>query len=110
MNEHQARAAAGITMALGAVAFVYANFDKLFWPIRTVSTFFVIDFLARVTRRPRAKPERSRRRGGWHAGSCAVGLGQAQAIRLDPRARHGPGNGGHHEQSASTGRCPGPSA
>ena len=49
VNEHQARAAAGITMALGAVAFVYANFDKLFWPIRTVSAFFFIDFLIRVT-------------------------------------------------------------
>ena len=30
VNEHQAKAAAGITLALGAVAFVYANFDKLF--------------------------------------------------------------------------------
>ncbi len=49
VNEHQARAAAGITMALGAVAFVYANFDKLFWPIRTVSAFFFIDFVIRVT-------------------------------------------------------------
>jgi hypothetical protein len=49
VNEHQARAAAGITMALGAVAFVYANFDKLFWPIRTVSAFFAIDFVGRVT-------------------------------------------------------------
>ena len=49
VNEHQARAAAGITMALGAVAFVYANFDKLFWPIRTVSIFFGIDFVIRVT-------------------------------------------------------------
>ncbi|MEP7112448.1 MAG: DUF4395 domain-containing protein [Ilumatobacteraceae bacterium] len=49
VNEHQARAAAGITMGLGAVAFVYANFDKLFWPIRTVSAFFFIDFLVRVT-------------------------------------------------------------
>jgi hypothetical protein len=49
VNEHQARAAAGITMALGAAAFVSANFDKLFWPIRIVSSFFVIDFLVRVT-------------------------------------------------------------
>jgi hypothetical protein len=49
VNEHEARVAAGITMALGAVAFVYANFDKLFWPIRTVSAFFFIDFLVRVT-------------------------------------------------------------
>ena len=49
VNEHQAKAAAGITLALGAVAFVYANFDKLFWPILTVSTFFFVDFLRRVT-------------------------------------------------------------
>jgi hypothetical protein len=49
VNEHQARAAAGITMALGAVAFVYANFDKLFWPIRVVSAFFLLDFVIRLT-------------------------------------------------------------
>jgi len=49
VNEHEARAAAGITMALGATAFAYANFDKLFWPIRTVSTFLAFDFLLRVT-------------------------------------------------------------
>ena len=49
VNEHQARAAAGITMALGATAFVYANFDKLFWPIRIVSTFLCVDFVCRVT-------------------------------------------------------------
>ena len=49
VDEHQARAAAGITMALGATAFVYANFHKLFWPIRAVSAFFFVDFLVRVT-------------------------------------------------------------
>ena len=49
VNENQARVAAGITMALGAIAFVYANFDKLFWPIKTVSAFFFADFLVRVT-------------------------------------------------------------
>jgi hypothetical protein len=49
VNELQARAAAGLTLALGAVAFVYANFDKLFWPIRTVSAVFFVDFLVRVT-------------------------------------------------------------
>ena len=55
VNEHQARASAGITMALGAVAFVYANFDKLFWPIRTVSAFFFVDFpvLANLAAAPR---------------------------------------------------------
>ncbi len=49
VDEQHARVAAGITMALGAVAFVYANFDKRFVPIRAVSTFFAIDFLLRVT-------------------------------------------------------------
>jgi hypothetical protein len=48
VNENEARVAAGITMALGAVAFVYANFDKFFWPIREVSAFFFVDFLIRV--------------------------------------------------------------
>ena len=42
-------AANGLATSLGATAFVYANFDKLFWPIRTVSTFFFVDFLIRVT-------------------------------------------------------------
>ncbi|HZC73538.1 MAG TPA: DUF4395 domain-containing protein [Jatrophihabitans sp.] len=48
-NETQVRAAAGITMALGAYAFVYANFAKYFLPIKLVTTFFFIDFLLRVT-------------------------------------------------------------
>ena len=48
-NENEVRAAAGITMALGAVAFVYANFEKVFEPIQIVTTFFFIDFLIRVT-------------------------------------------------------------
>ena len=49
VNENEARAAAGLTMALGAVAFAYANFGKVFWPIKLVSAFFVVDFLLRVT-------------------------------------------------------------
>jgi len=48
-NEHEVRAAAGLTMAAGAVAFVYANFEKEFLPIRIVSTFFLVEFLIRVT-------------------------------------------------------------
>jgi selenocysteine lyase/cysteine desulfurase len=48
-REHdRAVAAIRITLALGAVAFVYANFDKLFWPIRAVSAFFFVDFFIRV--------------------------------------------------------------
>jgi hypothetical protein len=56
VDENEARAAAGITMALGAIAFVYASFDKLFWPIQTVSAFFAVDFLIRVTARLERSP------------------------------------------------------
>ena len=48
-DENQVRAAAGITMALGAIAFVYANFEKVFLPIKMVTAFFFIDFLIRAT-------------------------------------------------------------
>lgn len=47
-NEHEVRAAAGLTMAVGAVAFVYANFEKQFLPIRVVAAFFLVEFLIRV--------------------------------------------------------------
>jgi len=43
-------------LALGAVAFTFANFDKVFWPIRTVSTLFCIDFLIRITAGLRRSP------------------------------------------------------
>jgi hypothetical protein len=48
-NEVQVRAAAGITMALGAYAFMYANWGKYWVPIKFVTTFFFIDFLIRAT-------------------------------------------------------------
>jgi hypothetical protein len=48
-NEIQVRAAAGLTMALGAIAFVYSYFDKVYVPIQAVTTFFFVDFLLRVT-------------------------------------------------------------
>jgi len=47
-DERQVRAAAGITMVLGAVAFVYAYFAKLYLPIRSVTMFFFVDFTLRV--------------------------------------------------------------
>ena len=47
-NEQPVRAAAGITMALGAIAFVYANFEKVFWPIQLATSFFFVDFGIRV--------------------------------------------------------------
>lgn len=48
-NEVQVQATAGITMALGAIAFVYSYFDKVYAPIQIVTTFFFVDFLLRVT-------------------------------------------------------------
>jgi Domain of unknown function (DUF4395) len=48
-NEVAVRAAAGLTMAIGAVAFVYSFFAKIYIPIQSVTTFFFIDFLLRVT-------------------------------------------------------------
>jgi hypothetical protein len=35
VNEHQVRAAAGLTMAMGAVAFAYAYFEHRYWGCRS---------------------------------------------------------------------------
>jgi hypothetical protein len=48
-NENEVRAAAGLTMALGAAAFVYAFFARVYLPIQVVTTMFVFEFLIRVT-------------------------------------------------------------
>lgn len=48
-NENEVRAAAGLTMALGAVAFVYAFFASVYTPIQVITTFFFVEFLIRVT-------------------------------------------------------------
>ena len=47
-NENEVRAAAGLTMVLGAVAFVYAYFDHQYIPLQVVSSFFFVEFLIRV--------------------------------------------------------------
>lgn len=47
-DEHQVRAAAGITLVLGAIAFVYAYFGKEYMPIKTVTAFFFVEFFVRV--------------------------------------------------------------
>ncbi len=49
VNEHDARAAAGLTMVVGAVAFSYAYFDKQYVPLQVVASLFFIEFLIRVT-------------------------------------------------------------
>lgn len=48
-DEHEVRAAAGLTLAFGAVAFVYAYFAKEYAPIQLVTTLFFVEFLVRVT-------------------------------------------------------------
>lgn len=47
-NEHEVRAAAGLTMALGTTAFVFAYFAQAYVPIQVVTTVFFIEFLVRV--------------------------------------------------------------
>jgi hypothetical protein len=48
-NENEVRAAAGLTMVIGAVAFCYAYFTQLYLPLQAVATFFFVEFLIRVT-------------------------------------------------------------
>jgi hypothetical protein len=48
-NENEVRAAAGVTMVVGAVAFSYAYFERQYVPLQVVATFFFVEFLIRVT-------------------------------------------------------------
>ena len=48
-EEGQVRAAAGLTLALGSVAFAYAYFAQVYAPIQIVTTLFFFEFLIRVT-------------------------------------------------------------
>jgi hypothetical protein len=47
-NEHQVRAAAGLTMALGALAFAYAALARVYAPIQIVTALFFVEFALRV--------------------------------------------------------------
>lgn len=48
-DENQVRAAAGLTLVLGAVAFAYAYLAKVYLPIQVVTTLFFVEFLIRIT-------------------------------------------------------------
>ena len=48
VDENQVRAAAGLTMVLGAVAFGYAYFEAQYVPLQVVSTLFFVEFLTRL--------------------------------------------------------------
>jgi hypothetical protein len=48
-NENEVRAAAGMMMAIGAMAFVQAFFAQRYLPLQLVATFFFLEFLIRVS-------------------------------------------------------------
>jgi hypothetical protein len=55
-NENEVRAAAGLTMVLGAVAFGYAYFAAEYVPLQVVSTLFFVEFLVRLAAGLRYSP------------------------------------------------------
>src|SRR5206468_7504825 len=55
-NENEVRAAAGLTLVIGAVAFSYAYFAHLYLPLQIVASFFFAEFLIRVTMGLRYSP------------------------------------------------------
>jgi hypothetical protein len=48
-DEREVRAAAGLTLVFGAIAFVYAYFAKEYVPIKLVTALFFIEFALRVS-------------------------------------------------------------
>jgi hypothetical protein len=48
-NENEVRAAAGLTLVIGAVAFSYAYFAANYVPLQVVTTVFFVEFLTRLT-------------------------------------------------------------
>jgi hypothetical protein len=55
-NENEARAAAALTMVVGAVAFAYAYFEEEYLLLQIASSVFLAEFLIRVTLGLRASP------------------------------------------------------
>jgi hypothetical protein len=49
INENEARAAAGVTMLIGAVAFSYAYFERRYLPLQVVAVFFFVEFALRLS-------------------------------------------------------------
>ena len=55
-DEREVRAAAGITLVIGAAAFSYAYFDQQYVPLQVVTALFSLDFLLRITLGLRSSP------------------------------------------------------
>jgi hypothetical protein len=49
VDENEARAAAGLTMVAGAVAFAFAYFEQEYLLLQIASTVFFVEFLVRLT-------------------------------------------------------------
>jgi hypothetical protein len=55
-DEHQVRAAAGITMVFGAVAFAAAYFGQDYVPLQVVASLFLVEFVTRLVAGLRFSP------------------------------------------------------
>ena len=55
-DDNQVRAASGLALVVGAVAFCYAVFKHNYIPLQAVASFFFVDFLIRVTAGLRYSP------------------------------------------------------
>ena len=86
-DENEVRAAAGLTMVIGAVAFAFAYFDENYVPLQVAATLFFVEFLVRVTTGLRYSPVGVARARDDARPPAGVGLRQAQAVRLDARPR-----------------------
>lgn len=48
-NENEVRAAAGVTLIIGAVAFCFALFEQQYLPLQVAASFFLVEFALRTT-------------------------------------------------------------
>lgn len=48
-DENEVRAAAGVTLVIGAVAFCFAYFEQQYLPLQLASSFFLVEFVLRTT-------------------------------------------------------------
>ena len=56
VDENEVRAAAGLTMVIGAVAFSYAYFTRQYIPLQIIASLFFVEFLIRVVVGLRSSP------------------------------------------------------
>jgi hypothetical protein len=94
VDENEVRAAAGLTLVIGAVAFGYAYFAKQYEPLQIAAGLFFVEFLVRVTVGLRSSPIglvaralTRRREADWVSAkpkrfAWTLGLGMALAMTV----------------------------